>query len=80
MHGNFVEDDMAAEKWVITECKHCDRIDQDVEIKEKRVIPTMDFLQMIDSGFRVRARTCSAAVFCNMAHIPCKLAYNQPEA
>lgn len=70
---------MAAEKWVSVEKKHCDLIDQDVEIKERRVFTTLDFLQVIDAGFWVRARSCSAAVDCNLSNVPCKLAYNHPE-
>lgn len=69
---------MAAEKWVIVETKHCVKIDQDVELREKRVYPTMDFLKMVDDGFRVRACECSAATQCNLAGIPCKWAYNAP--
>jgi hypothetical protein len=69
---------MAAEKWVIVESKHCEKIDQDVEIKEKRVYPTTDILQLVGDGFRVRLCTCSAAVYCNMTGVSCELAYNKP--
>lgn len=72
------EEEMAAEKWVVVEKKHCVLIDQDVEIKERRVYPTADFLQMVDNGHRLRACTCSAAAYCNMAGISCEFAYNTP--
>lgn len=69
---------MAAEKWVIVESKHCEVIDQDVEIKEKRVYPTADILQMVDNGHRVHLCTCSAAVYCNMTGISCEYSFNKP--
>lgn len=69
---------MAIKKWVVVAVKHCGMIDKDVEFKEQRVYPSNDNLWMHGMGHQVRACTCSAAVDCNMAGVPCRWAYNSP--
>jgi hypothetical protein len=69
---------MAVEKWVVVKSKHCDLIDRDVELRELRVYPTVDFLDAQGNEERVLITVCSAAVDCNLADIPCQWAFNSP--
>ncbi len=69
---------MANEEWVVIDSKHCDLIDLDVELRERRVYPTVDFLNTVGNEKRVLACTCSAAIECNMANIPCQWAFISP--
>lgn len=69
---------MATTKWVTTGKKQCELIHLDVELREQRVYPTADFLNDFTHAYRVRACTCTAAIDCNLAGIPCKWAYNAP--
>ena len=70
---------MAAKQWVVVAAKHCEMIDKDVELKEQRVYPVNDILWMPGMGYQVRACTCSAAVECNMAGVPCRYAYDSSD-
>lgn len=70
--------DMAAKNQVTVKVKHCELIHLDVEIKEQRVYPSTDFLQTQGYNYQVRACTCSAAIDCNLAGIPCQWALNSP--
>ena len=70
---------MAIEKWVVVGRKNCEYIQQDVELREQRIYPVDDFLRDFTGGYRVHACTCTAAVDCNMAGIPCKWAFNAPD-
>jgi hypothetical protein len=69
---------MAMERWIVVNAKYCGRVGRNIELKERRVYPTSDFLLTVDNLSRVRGRICSAAIECNMAGIPCSLAYNNP--
>ena len=70
---------MATEKWVVVGRKEGDLINQQVELREKRVYPTADFLREFGAAYRVRACLCTAAIDCNLAGIPCKWALNAPD-
>lgn len=65
---------MAITKWTVVSSKHCEFIDQDVDLKEQRVFPSSDFLRMQGIKHQVRACTCSAAIQCNLIGIPCRFA------
>lgn len=69
---------MATGKWVVVGRKECDLIHQQVELRQKRVYPTADFLQQF-AVYRVEACLCTAAIGCNMAGISCKWALNAPD-
>lgn len=69
---------MAAEKWVLIGAKHCELIDLDVELKEQRIYPSADFLNVQGYDYQVRNCACSAAISCNLAGIPCRWAFNSP--
>lgn len=69
---------MAIKKLVTVGSKHCEMIDLDVELKELRVYPSSDFLHTQGNDYRVRMCTCSAAIDCNLAGIPCHWALNSP--
>lgn len=70
---------MAREKWETVSKKHCDLIALDVELREWRVYPTADFLDVQGQGYRVKKCVCTAAVQCNLAGIPCKWAFTSPD-
>ncbi len=70
---------MAREKWTTVGQKHCDLIALDVELKERRVYPTADFLNTQGNEYRVEACTCTAAIQCNLAGIPCRWAFTSPD-
>lgn len=70
---------MAREKWITVEQKHCDLIALDVQLRERRVYPTADFLNTQGNEYRVKECACTAAIQCNMAGIPCKWAFNSPD-
>lgn len=70
---------MAIEKWATVGKKHCDLIALDVELRERRVYPTADFLNTQGNEFRIKACTCSAAIQCNLAGISCQWAFNSPD-
>jgi hypothetical protein len=69
---------MAIEQWVRIGAKHCELLDLDVELKERRIYPSTDFLRAAGNDYRVRACACSAAVRCNMTGISCQWAYTGP--
>jgi len=69
---------MATEKWVVVSASYCERIGRNIEVRERRVYPTSDFLLTVDNRSQVRQHVCSEAIECNMAGIPCSLAYNNP--
>jgi hypothetical protein len=69
---------MAVEKWVIVESKHCELIDLDVELRERYVYPTVDFLYTLGNEKRMLACMCSAGIDCNLANISCQWAFNSP--
>ncbi len=71
-------DAMAVEKWVTVGAKHCELIDLDVEMRERRVYPTSDFLHTQGNEHRVRGCVCTAAIQCNLAGIPCQWAFSSP--
>ena len=62
---------MSVEKWVTVGAKHCDLIDLDVELRERRVYTSSDFLRTLGNDHRVRGCVCTAAIQCNLAGIPC---------
>lgn len=68
---------MAITKWVTIGAKRCDLTDLNVELKELRVFPANDFLRAMGNEHRVRYCTCSAAIDCNMAGVPCRWALNR---
>ena len=70
--------EMAIKELVTVGSKHCEMIDLDVELKELRVYPSSDFLHTQGNDHRVRMCTCSAAIDCNLAGIPCQWALNSP--
>lgn len=76
--GSYWEAKMATENWVVVSAKYCERVGRSIEIKERRVYPASDFLLTVDNRGQVREHVCSAAIECNMAGIPCSLAYNNP--
>jgi len=69
---------MAQKRWVTVDAKHCELVGLDVELKEQRLYPTVDFLSAMGNEYRVRMCVCSAAIRCNMAGIPCQWALNSP--
>ena len=69
---------MAVETQVTVKVKHCVLIHRDVELKEQRLYPSADFLHTEGYNYQVRACTCSAAIDCNLAGIPCHWAFNSP--
>lgn len=69
---------MAVKKDVIIKTRHCEFIHLDVELKERRMYPSADFLRAEGNEYRVEACSCSAAISCNMAGIPCRWAMNSP--
>lgn len=70
---------MAVQSWVIVGSKHCRIIDKDIELKEQHIYPTHDFLWVEEMEHRVGACSCSSAIECNMAGVPCRLAYTNPD-
>lgn len=69
---------MAFQKWVVVESKHCELINRDVELRELRVYPTVDFLNTMGNEERRLACLCSAGIDCNLAGIPCQWAFTSP--
>lgn len=69
---------MAQKRWVTVEAKHCELVGLDVELREQRLYPTVDFLNSVGNECRVRVCICSAAVRCNMTGISCQWAMNSP--
>ena len=67
---------MAVIKWVTVGEKFCDLINQRVKVREQRVFAD-DFVSDPDA-IRTLARSCTAAIDCNMAGIPCKQAFLNP--
>lgn len=76
--GGSRTDTMAIKTQVTIKSKHCDLVDMDVELRESRVYPSSDFLRVQGNEYRVRMCTCSAAIQCNLAGIPCQWALNSP--
>ena len=67
---------MAAELWVPFERKHCELIDLDVVLEERRVFPGEQISDM--EGYRVLGHRCTADIACNLAGIQCHWAYTNP--
>ncbi len=67
---------MAKEEWVTVGKKWCDLIQLEAEIKEHRVYP--DNIMPDGIPYKVVAHKCSADMDCNMAGVPCAMAYNNP--
>lgn len=70
---------MAIKTVVTIRSKHCEILDQDVELKETRIYPDSDFLRVVGNEYRVRMCACTAAIECNLAGIPCQWALNSPD-
>jgi hypothetical protein len=68
---------MANVTWVTTGSKHCEFIGQDVEMREQRLYPAVELPDM-PAAVVVKSRTCTAAIDCNLAGIPCLWAFNNP--
>ena len=69
---------MAIEKVVTVKSKHCDLLNRDVELREWRIYPSVDFLRIEGSTCRVQMCACTGAIECNMRGIPCSWAYTNP--
>ena len=69
---------MAVKTEVIIKSKYCEMIALNVELKETRIFPSSDFLRAQGNEYRVRMCTCTAAVQCNLAGVPCQWALNSP--
>jgi hypothetical protein len=70
---------MAEEQWVRVGVKRCDLLDVDVELREQRLYPTVDFLRTQVDAYRVLACICTSAITCNMAGISCRWAFTNPD-
>ena len=68
---------MATEMWITIEKKHCDLIGLDVLLEEKRVFPVGRVHEM--GCYLTQGCRCSADVACNLAGIPCRWAYTNPD-
>jgi len=69
---------MATERWVEISAKYCHMIQQNVTLRARRVYP-VDFLPDMEPH-RTLACACSAALDCNLADIPCKWAFTNPDS
>ncbi len=69
---------MANEQWVTIGKKHCDLIELNVELREKRLYTPDTLPDTPGAPFRVLQRTCTAACECNMAGVPCCHAFTNP--
>ena len=69
---------MASEQWVTIGRKHCELIEQDVAVMERRVY-SADVIPGL-GAYRVKERKCTAAIDCNMAGVPCSWAFTNPES
>jgi hypothetical protein len=61
---------MAKSSWVKTQKIYCERINQEVDLLEERIIPD-NVLPNVGEPFQVRARTCSHWLDCNLSGAPC---------
>lgn len=68
---------MATEITLTTGSKWCDLIEQDMDYVEERIYPSAMMPDTI--GYRVRACRCSLAIDCNLAGVPCKWAFTNPD-
>lgn len=69
---------MASEVWVTVGTKYCSYIDMNVEMRELRLYPAETLPDVSEVGYRVIERSCTGAIPCNMAGIPCEWAFNNP--
>lgn len=69
---------MSTEKVVTVKSKHCDLLARDVELREWRIYPTVDFLQTQVLTYQVRMCACTGAIDCNMRGITCRWAFTNP--
>lgn len=69
---------MAQETWVVVGSKFCDMIKMQADLRELRVYPSDEMPDTLGAGYVVKARQCTAGVECNMAGVPCQMAFNNP--
>ena len=70
---------MSSEKLVTVKSKHCDLLDREVELREWRIYPSVDFLRTEVSTRRVQMCACTGAIECNMRGITCRWAFTNPD-
>lgn len=67
---------MAVQKWVTVGEKDCDLIGLHVQLLEHRVYPSETASGA--EAYRLIGCKCTADIACNLANIPCQLAYTSP--
>ena len=68
---------MATETWIRTQTFHCPHLDAEAHIYERRVYPNDPIPSL--QGPRILARRCSLAIECNLAEVPCRYAFTNPD-
>ncbi|MCA9922167.1 MAG: hypothetical protein KC419_22080 [Anaerolineales bacterium] len=61
---------MAKAEWIQLGVKYCNRVNEEVELMEKRVYP-INVLNSSGEQYRVLARRCSAGYQCGHMEEPC---------
>jgi len=63
---------MSVEKWVTLGTKHCEKVNEEVELMEKRIYPTgIQDSNSSGENYRVLLRKCSAGYQCGHMENPC---------
>lgn len=71
---------MAYQTWITVDRKTCEKLNREVEMRELRAYPAADFLRTFERRFQVSSCSCSAALECNLAGVPCRWAFNSVES